>query len=141
MVSILYNISPLPSIAVFVKFNRWLFPRRSALFKRARTKILLYFHESKGKELQKHAFILNLSLWSNKNFIKKAAPLNLRNGSSSSFPNFQALLDQLPFPVLFHPPAHFSLTFYDDSEINVPLFCRPVIFPRRFRRHAILTNA
>ena len=29
-----------------MKFNRWLFPRRSALFKRTRTKILLYFHET-----------------------------------------------------------------------------------------------
>ena len=52
---------------VFVKFNRWMFPRRSAIFKRTRTKILLYFHESKGKELQKHAFILNLSSYGNKN--------------------------------------------------------------------------
>ena len=55
LVGVLYNISPLPSFSssgvFFVKFNRWLFPRRSALFKRARTKILLYFHESKGKEL------------------------------------------------------------------------------------------
>ena len=115
-----------------MKFNRWLFPRRSALFKRARTKMLLYFHESKEKQLQKHALIMNLRLWSNNNIIKKAVPLNLRNGSSSSFRNFQPLLDQLPFPELFHPPAHFSLTFYDDSEINVPLFCRPVIFSPAF---------
>ena len=55
LVGVLYNISPLPSCSssgvFFVKFNRGLFPRRYALFKRTRTKILLNFHESKGKEL------------------------------------------------------------------------------------------
>ena len=38
-----------------------MFPRRSVLFKWTSMKILLYFHESKGKKLKKHAFILNLS--------------------------------------------------------------------------------
>ena len=33
--------------------------------------ILPYFHEIKGNELQKHAFILNLSLWGIKNIKKK----------------------------------------------------------------------
>ena len=65
LVSVLYDISPLLSLifcsVVFVKFNHWLFPWKSALFKWTRTKILLYFRERKGKELQKDAFILNLS--------------------------------------------------------------------------------
>ena len=42
------------------------------------------------------------------------------------------VLDQLPFPELFHPPAHFHLKFNDESGINVPFFCRPGIFSSAF---------
>ena len=89
---------------------------------------------------------------------------------STSFPNFQPQLDQLPFPEVFHPPIHFSLTFHatsfpgsliltlapgvkmrdpgnevafhDDSKINLcNSFAGLKIFPRRFCCHVILTNA
>ena len=82
---------------VFEKFNRWLFPHRSALFKRTRTKILLYFHESKGKELQKHAFILSLSSWGNKN-IKKNSPIKFTQRAVR--------------PRVFQTFSHYSISSY-----------------------------
>ena len=48
---------------VFVKFNRVTISLlvRTIQADEDKSTILLYFRESKGKEFQKHAFILNLS--------------------------------------------------------------------------------
>ena len=43
-------------------------------------------------------------------FVTKTKP-------STSFPNFQPLLNELPFPDLFHPPAHISSMFRDELEM------------------------
>ena len=113
----------------FVKFNRWVFPRRAALFKWTTKKI--QFCSIFMKVKQKNFEIMH-SFWTKVRMVIQTLAASHIHRSSSSFPNFQPLLDQLLFPELFHPSAHFSLTFHDDLEINVPFFGRSGVFSPAF---------